>query len=144
MTRLVGYLAGLVAFAAIDAVWLTFVAGPMFAAELKGLLRASPDFGAAALFYLIYAVGLMVLAVQPALVARSAQVALLNGAVLGCTAYATFDLTCLAILEAWTWRLALPDIIWGTMLSGVAAWIAWLAASRWQAPTSQETLELRP
>jgi len=38
-------------------------------------------------------------------------------------AYATYDLTNLAVLNGFTLRIALIDLAWGTVLSGVTAWI---------------------
>lgn len=119
-----------VTFIVVDAIWLTFVAGSMFRATLGSLLRHQPDFIAAAVFYAIYALGMVVLVILPSLRMGSAGNALFLGAVLGLTAYATFDLSNLAILKSWSWQLVLADLAWGTVLTalscsiGVAAGVA--------------------
>jgi uncharacterized membrane protein len=113
--------ATLLAFVAIDVAWLVLVANAFFKSQIGSLLRAQPDLVAAAVFYLIYTGGLVVLAVAPALRAKSARVAAGNGAVLGLTAYATFDLTNLAIIEGWTLAVTLLDITWGTIATALAS-----------------------
>ena len=45
----------------------------------------------------------------------------LRGALFGFVAYATYDLTNLATLEAFTWRLSLIDMAWGTIATGLAS-----------------------
>jgi uncharacterized membrane protein len=46
---------------------------------------------------------------------------LLMGALFGFFAYATYDLTNLATLRDWPWRLSLIDIAWGTAVSAASA-----------------------
>ena len=107
---LVAYIATLIAFVALDVTWLMLVAVGLFQSQLGAILRPQPDLIAAAAFYPIYAGGLVMLAVRPALRARSLISAAANGAILGLTAYATFDLTNLAIIKGWTLGLALIEI----------------------------------
>ncbi|WP_333630300.1 DUF2177 family protein, partial [Agrobacterium cavarae] len=52
--------------------------------------------------------------------------ALLSGAIFGFLAYGTYDMTNLSTLKGWTWRLCVVDIIWGTLLTSLAA-----AAGAW-------------
>jgi uncharacterized membrane protein len=47
----------------------------------------------------------------------------------GCVAYSTYDLTNLATLEAFTWRLSLIDMAWGTTATALAS-AAGAAAAR--------------
>jgi uncharacterized membrane protein len=123
------YGATLLAFASVDAAWLILVANAFFKKELGGLLRAQPDLAAAAVFYLVYAGGMVVLVVAPALRERSAQNAAWKGAVLGLTAYSTFDLTNLAIIQGWTLAVAFVDVTWGTIASALASLVAYRVGS---------------
>lgn len=116
-----GYAATLVAFLVIDAIWLATIAVDMFRQSLGPVLRDQPDLCAVVAFYVVYAAGLYVLAVRPGTAVRSWPLAARSGAVLGLTAYATFDLTNLAILNGWTVTLAVVDIAWGTFVSAIAA-----------------------
>lgn len=117
----IAYGASLLAFAVIDGAWLALVAAELFKAQLGAILRSAPLLPAVLAFYCVYAAGIVALAVSPALAQGSARMAMINGGMLGLTAYATFDLTCLAIIEGWTWRLALIDIAWGAALTAFAA-----------------------
>ena len=137
MRHFQAFVATLVAFVALDALWLYYVAAAYFKSQLGSLLRAQPDMAAAAVFYVIYAAGLVVLVVAPAMLARSAKVAVWRGAALGLTAYATFDLTNLAIIEGWTLAVAIVDIAWGTIGSSVAAWTGYCVV-RYATRSTQE------
>jgi uncharacterized membrane protein len=131
-TRTVGlaFLVTLVVFVGLDAAWLMLVAVPMFQSQLGAILRSEPMLGAAIVFYLIYTFGLVALAVRPAVAARSMAVAAAKGAVLGLTAYATFDLTNLAVIKGWTIGLAAIDIAWGVMVSTIASMAGTFAGLR--------------
>jgi len=115
------FMATLVVFVVMDAAWLTLVALKMFQSQLGAILRPEPMLGAAVVFYLIYTFGLVALAIRPAVAARSMAVAATKGAVLGLTAYATFDLTNLAVIKGWTIELAAIDIAWGVVVSTIAS-----------------------
>lgn len=121
MSLPLAYAASLMTFVVLDGAWLMLVAIGQFQAQIGPILNPQPRLMAAAAFYVIYASGLVFLAVRPALQQRSWAVGATNGAVLGLTAYATFDLTNLAVIKGWTLGLALLDMAWGTALSSVAA-----------------------
>ena len=121
MQVLAAFIGTLVTLLALDIAWLGLFAGAIFKSQLGSLLRAQPDLLAAGAFYLIYAAGLVALVVAPALDSRSPAAAAWRGALLGLTAYATFDLSNLAVLQAWTLSLAAMDMAWGTLLTALAA-----------------------
>lgn len=121
MSLPLAYAASLLTFVVLDAAWLMLVGIGQFQAQIGSILNPQPNLMAAAAFYVIYAIGLLLLAVRPALQQRSMGVAATNGGVLGLTAYATFDLTNLAVIKGWTLSLALLDMAWGTALTSIAA-----------------------
>src|SRR5436190_1493882 len=121
MTYVVAYIATAVVFLGLDALWLSKVALGMYRQELGSLLLDKPNLPIAAGFYLLYVVGIVVLAIVPALGEGGWIKALLMGAVLGLVAYGTYDITNLSTLRGWSTRLALIDIAWGTALSAVSA-----------------------
>ena len=90
------------------------------------------NFPAAIVFYLIYAAGVVFFAVRPAVQSGNWSDALLRGAALGFLAYATYDLTNLATLRNWPVSVTLADLVWGTLLTAVAA-SAGSAAALWAA-----------
>ena len=126
---LLALLAILLVCCAGDFLWLGIVARDFYASRLGALLRPDPNWAAAALFYLLYAAGLLVFCVRPALAARSARQALAMGALLGLVAYATYDLSNLATLQGWPLPVAVADIAWGLALSAVAALAGYGAAA---------------
>ena len=130
MTRLPSIAAVWITFVVLDAAWLLLVAAGMFQRQLGPILREHPDYVAVAAFYLVYPVGLYVLAVRPALAERNVISALALGAVTGCIAYATFELTAVAIIKGWTWSLVVVDVGWGTLVSAVAALMGYLVGRR--------------
>jgi uncharacterized membrane protein len=123
MTYVVAYIATAVVFLGLDAIWLSKIALGMYRQELGSLLLEKPNLAIAAGFYLLYVVGIVVLAVVPAISEGGWVKALLMGAVLGLVAYGTYDITNLSTLKGWSTRLALIDIAWGTALTAVSATI---------------------
>jgi uncharacterized membrane protein len=128
---LLAYGGTLLSMLALDALWIGLYMAPAYKSALGDLMLAQPRFLAAAAFYLVYAGGVVFLATAPGLRALSWQATALHGAVLGLIAYATYDLTNYSILKAWPLGLALADIVWGAVLTAIAATAGWHAASRW-------------
>ncbi len=121
MTFAKAFAGTLVAFLAIDILWILRVARPMYEAQVGPLLRSNPQLGAAAVFYLTYVAGIVYLAVLPALASGGARTALVKGAVLGALAYGTYAFTNYAMLKGWTPGLAAADVAWGIVLTAVTA-----------------------
>ncbi len=128
MTYIKAYIGVLLGFFAIDIFWITWVVRPMYDREVPGMLRADPLVGAALAFYLLYVAGIVYFAIVPALRNGGMKVALLNGAVYGGLAYATYAFTNYAVLEGWTFNLVIADVAWGIVLSAVCAACGLLAA----------------
>ena len=127
------YLTVLVVFTAIDFVWLGFIALDFYKKEIGSLMLEKPRLDVAVLFYMLCAAGITILAVQPALDAGAWHKAVLLGAVFGLCAYGTYDLTNLATLQRWPFRLAIIDMAWGTFLTSLAA-VAGYFAGRMSGP----------
>src|SRR6476469_118682 len=122
MSRLlIAYATTLVTLLVIDGLWLTVLMGSTYKSYLGDLMLSQPKLLPAALFYLLYAFGLVVFAISPALRDGSWKQAAMLGALLGLVAYATYDLSNLATLRGWPLPLTLIDIVWGAVLSGMAA-----------------------
>ena len=120
------YLAALLAMVAADTVMLSAVIRPLFEREMPGLLAENPDWAAALVFYLVYPAGVRHFAAMPAWRrAEPARAALgaaaREGALLGGFAYATFELTGMAVIAGWTWTVVVADIAWGALLTAVVA-----------------------
>lgn len=128
------YFAAAIVFLALDAVWLSLMNARLYQPAIGHLMAASVDWRAAALFYPLYLLGLLVFAIRPALIEGRATPALRLGALFGLLAYATYDLTNQATLRDWPWAVTLADLIWGAFVSGsasgAAAWFTCRRASR--------------
>ena len=119
---IIAYLATLAVFAALDFLWLWRMADVIYRPAMGDMVLERFRLAPAVLFYLIYAAGLAYVAVLPALGSGDGSRAVIQGAVLGFLAYATYDLTNQATLKNWSTALTLADVAWGTVLSGVSAW----------------------
>jgi uncharacterized membrane protein len=124
------YLLTAVVFFAIDLVWLGVVAAGFYQRQLGHLLAEQVRWIPALLFYLLFIGGLLVFAVLPALAAGSLVRALALGALLGLVAYATFDLTCLALFREFPLRVVCVDLVWGACLSAAVS-AAGYGIGRW-------------
>jgi uncharacterized membrane protein len=120
-TYLVSYGATVVVMLACDMVWLSTVGAGVYRPRLGDLLLERPVLWAAALFYLLYGVGVVIFAVAPGLRQESWVRALGLGALFGLFAYATYDLTNLATMRGWSVLVSVLDIAWGACLTAVAA-----------------------
>jgi len=123
------YIAGLIAFLVIDYIWLKYIALSFYREQIGHLMLDKPNLGIALLFYLFYVVGVVVLAVNPALEKGQWTTAVLYGGLLGFVAYGTYDITNLATLKSWPPIVAIVDIIWGTVLTASVAAIAYYATT---------------
>jgi uncharacterized membrane protein len=128
---LITYLGVGAAIAALDAVYLTVAGQRVYRPTLDYALADKPALPAAIAFYLMYVLGVVVLAILPNKDAGLCKTAL-TGALLGAFAYATYDLTNQATLKVWATRITLIDICWGTVLTAVGASAGYLAW-RWAA-----------
>ncbi|MDR7144887.1 DUF2177 family protein [Rhizobium sp. BE258] len=128
-TYLTAYTATLIAFVAIDFVWLSAMADRLYRPTLGDMLAPQFRLAPAAAFYLIYAAGLTFLAVRTGLTSGSMTTAVIYGAAVGFMAYATYDLTNQSTLRNWSTVLTVADLIWGTVLSaaasGVGFWVTY-------------------
>ena len=115
------YLATGIAFALIDSVWLTAMSQRLYRVEIGELLADKFRLAPAAAFYLLYILGMMIFAVGPAMQNGNWKTALCYGAAFGFFAYMTYDLTNYATLKVWSLKVTILDMIWGTVLTGLAA-----------------------
>lgn len=118
------YVLSFASLLALDALWLTKIAPKLYKTNLGHLMADTPNLLAAGLFYCIYIVGVVVFVVQPAFDKESLTYALSRGALFGLVAYATFDLTGMAVFKNWPARITVIDLVWGTLLTAGVSLIA--------------------
>lgn len=128
---MIAAVATLVSMGVLDAIWLATMTSRLYRRQLPGLLLDTPSWAPAVAFYGLYAVGVVVLVVLPALdhgypLGR----AVLYGALLGLVAYGTYDLTNQATLRGWSTVVTVVDMAWGASLTAVVVGIAVTASRR--------------
>lgn len=115
------YLATAAIFLILDAVMLNALVAPLFRKYLGAIMLKMPRVGPAAVFYLFYVAGLLVLVSHPAYHAGDVFRALWQGALVGAMAYGTYEFTNYATLKDWRPSMVLTDGLWGTLLTAVSA-----------------------
>lgn len=111
------YLIAFVVFLLIDAIWLSLIANDFYRKHLGFLMKDSPNFVAAGIFYLVFMVGLVYFVIMPGIDAASIGKILLGGVLFGLITYATYDLTNLATIKDWPLTVTIVDLLWGSFLS---------------------------
>lgn len=111
--------------AILDFSWAAFFAHDFYASQLGALISPHPIVWPLVLFYVIYSFAIAYFAVLPALRTHSFKLALWNGALLGLTAYGTYDLVSYGITPGYTLAVTLVDIFWGVAVTKVVAAIAY-------------------
>ena len=124
------YCVTLVAFLAVDIIWLGLVARTFYRQYLGFLLAPGTHWAAAISVYLLLILGILVFAVLPGLRDNSLKTALARAALFGFIAYGTYDLTNLATVRDWPLVVTIVDMAWGTMLSTMVSCVGFLAG-RW-------------
>ena len=128
------YVAAGVVMISLDAVWLTATNRILYQPALHDLLTSSFRPGPAVAFYGVYLVGVVVLAIMPALASGGWRRAALSGGVLGVVAYGTYDLTNQATLVTWSTSLTVIDMTWGAILTAACAAAGHMAGRAITAP----------
>lgn len=132
MHWITAYVAAAIAFGLLDFLWLRWAGPNLYRPALGDLLADSFRAGPAIAFYLIYVAGMVWFAVRPG-VSFGVPLAVVNGAILGAVAYATYDLTNQATLRQWPLAITLIDIAWGAAATALASGAAAFAVQKMMA-----------
>lgn len=113
-----------------DRIYLVRCCGTEFyRRELGELMADSTNWAAAFAFYLLFVVGIVLFAVNPAVQKDSLGWSIGMGFLFGLITYATYDLTNLATLAGWPLRVTLVDLVWGGVLSASVSLVGYLAGT---------------
>ena len=118
---MISYFLTAVVFFAIDIVWLGVLAKNLYNRHLGSLLAEQVNWTAAIVFYFLFIIGIFVFAILPSIEKDSVWYALVYGVLFGFFTYATYDLTNLATLKDWPFKIVLIDVFWGMILTGSVA-----------------------
>jgi uncharacterized membrane protein len=122
------YSATVVAFFAVDILWLGWIAKKFYRRHLGRFFSDHVNWPAAVLFYGIYIGGLLFFVVLPAADHDSLLQAVTRGALFGLVTYATYDLTNLATLKDWPVPIVVVDMIWGVVLCSLTGTLGYWVA----------------
>ena len=122
-------------FLAIDYIWLGVVMSKFYKNELGMLARVSngsltPVFWAAAIVYVLIPLGAVLFALPRVSQENPISTALLWGFIYGIVLYGVYDMTNYALVNKWSLKMSIVDIIWGGAINSVVTCIAALF-SRW-------------
>ncbi len=114
---------------AIDVLWLAVISKGFYQKQIGFLMSKNPNWIAAIIFYLLYAVGLVIFVITPSL-EKGWIYAILAGALFGLICYGTYDLTNLTTIKNWPVIVTIIDMIWGSVFSGSVSLIVYLIATK--------------
>jgi uncharacterized membrane protein len=121
------YFTFLICLIVVDLIWLLGIAKTLYRDQMGDLMASEPKLAAGVAFYLLYALGVCIFVIVPALSQQSGFDAVLYGALFGFFCYMTYDLTNLAVVRNFPTQLAFIDIAWGSFvtaaLSGFSYWV---------------------
>ena len=127
MKYILTFLASILTFLGLDAVWIKFVAQPELTKIASGYLAAQPNLAAAIIFYLIYIIGVLFISLK---FSNSPKAAAVNGLMLGVLAYSTYELTNMATLANWSWKMVILDTTWGGILTAITCFVGYRVYSK--------------
>lgn len=138
MQFLKAYLAALLVFLALDAVWLGVIASDFYAETLGYLMRENVNFVAAGIFYVFFVAGVVHFVSLPAGRRGGWHWAALNGAFFGLLTYGTYDLTNYATVRDWPFIVVVVDMAWGAFVTATVATCGYIAARLEARPSKGE------
>lgn len=118
------YFVTLAIFAAVDFLWIWAISRRLYRRNLEAILRAKLNIIPAVVFYLLYALGLMIFIIVPAFNPPSLGYAMGMGVLFGGFTFGTYALPNLTLIRDWSLLIVLVDLIEGMFVTGVACTVA--------------------
>ena len=117
-------------FLFIDIIWLSFSVKSFYRPNLGPLLVDKPVMWAAVMFYLIYIFGLSIVIIEPSLYSQNTLHFLFKAFIFGLVAYGTYNLTNMATINGWSYKVVFVDMIWGGTLTAFSSYFGILIAKK--------------
>ena len=111
--KITGVFILIVSLICLDAAWFIASLDSFYRPLMGALLNPSPNLWAGGIFYIIYAIGLHTFVVQPNLKEKLFTQVILRASLFGLVAFSTYDLTALSVIQGFSIKLAIGDILWG-------------------------------
>ena len=84
----------------------------------------------ALIFYIAFALALIVFVIYPALKVRSLKNLLISAAFFGFITYATYDLTNYSLVKDWPLVVTIIDLFWGATVATLVSWVVYIVSNR--------------
>ena len=123
------FLAALI-FLIIDIIWLSFAVKSFYRPNIGHLLLDKPVMWAAAMFYIVYVVGIGVVIIEPSINFDSSFSFILKAFIFGLVAYGTYNLTNMATVKGWSPSVVFVDMIWGGSLTAFSSYYGILLSKK--------------
>ena len=117
-------------FLIIDVIWLSFAVKSFYKPNIGHLLLDKPVIWAAALFYIIYVLGLAIVIIEPSLNSDETIKLLFKAFIFGIVAYGTYNLTNMATVRGWSPSVVFVDMLWGGSLTAFSSYFGILIAKK--------------
>ena len=117
-------------FLIIDILWLSFSVKSFYGPRIGHLFADKPVIWAAAMFYIIYVVGLAVVIIEPSINFDDTSKFLFKAFMFGLVAYGTYNLTNMATVKGWSPSVVFVDMVWGGSLTAFSSYSGILLAKK--------------
>jgi uncharacterized membrane protein len=117
-------------FLIIDIIWLSFAVKSFYRPNIGHLLLDKPVMWAAAMFYIIYVVGIGVVIIEPSINFDNTFSFLFKAFIFGLVAYGTYNLTNMATVKGWSSSVVFVDMFWGGSLTAFSSYYGILLAKK--------------
>ena len=131
-TNIITYLTLLVSLLILDGIWLGLVAKDSYQHAMGHIMREQVIIWPWIIFYLLYPLAMLILAIKVQLTTQSRLYFLWRGFVLGAAVYGTYNLTNYALVVNWPLTITIKDWLWGAVLTSSCAMMGghvWLKCS---------------
>jgi uncharacterized membrane protein len=115
--NIITYLTLLLSLLIFDGIWLGLIAKDGYQQGMGHIMREQVIIWPWIVFYLMYPLAILILAVKVQLNTQSRFHFLWRGFVLGATAYGTYNLTNYALVVDWPLSITIKDWLWGAFLT---------------------------
>lgn len=113
--KIISFLAVFISIIILDLILISTLILPIYQNNVSSILKVAPNITSSVLAWLLIALG-VVYFVNPN--SKNKKQSFKKGALLGLIIYGVYSLTNYAIIQNWTIKMALIDIIWGMILCG--------------------------
>jgi uncharacterized membrane protein len=124
--NIITYLTLLLSLLIFDGIWLGLIAKDGYQQGMGHIMREQVIIWPWIVFYLLYPLAILILAVKVQLNTQSRCHFLWRGFVLGATAYGTYNLTNYALVVDWPLFITVKDWLWGAFLTASCSGIGGL------------------